>query len=190
MNNYSPTKELYYDSLRDNLSEIQIKTLIEQGHRYAWLGYVLLVLLVFLRVSITSAIIYTATTLADMKVRFKDLFSIALKADFIFIIPLVIQVIWINVTPKQLTLEDVQYFAPLSLLNLVNPKGIDALWIYPFQTLSVFEVAYWIALAYGLKQLLNNSLDESFSLVIKSYLPALLLWVAFVMFLTVTISPA
>jgi ABC-type transport system involved in cytochrome bd biosynthesis fused ATPase/permease subunit len=79
---------------------------------------------------------------------------------------------------------------PLSLLNIFDYTTLNKILIYPFQLLNVFEIIYWIALAYGISKLINNNFDKAFKIVLSSYIPALIVWVVFVMFLTITLNPA
>ena len=50
-------------------------------------------------------------------------------------------------------LVDLQIFSPISVLNLLEFDYNEKIWIYPLQLLNVFELTYWIALAYGISKL-------------------------------------
>lgn len=86
------------------------------------------------------------------------------------------------------TLEDLQYFYPLSALNIVGYKGLESWFIYPLQVLNLFELAYWLLLAYFIGKLAftekdkGKPMDLGFKIVASSYGSALLLWVVVVMF--------
>ena len=60
--------------------------------------------------------------------------------------------------------------------------------IYPFQTLNLFELAYIICLGYWVGQLTNTNTDNGLKVVAYSYVPALLLWVVTIMFFTLNYS--
>ncbi|MFN7839937.1 MAG: hypothetical protein ACK5QG_18395, partial [Bacteroidota bacterium] len=60
--------------------------------------------------------------------------------------------------------------------------------VYPIQLLNVFELLYWIALAWQLQEVLEKPFAESLGFVAKTYGVGLAVWVVVVMFLTVSIS--
>lgn len=188
MNNISPFRDLYIDSLRDNLSNVQINIVSERMKLYSWIGYVFIPVIILFRIFLVSVVLYIGVVLSGIKLSFNQLFKTSLLASFLFIIPLIIQVFWIEIYSEGLTLQQMQFFSPFSLLSFFDPKSIDPIWVYPLQAINVFEIVYWFALAYGIYKYTEVKYENSFFLVIKSYLPALMLWIIFVMFLTVTFS--
>jgi len=188
MANISPSKTLYINNLREQLSETEIKSLLKNVDKYAWLRYFLIILTILIRVFIVSFFLFIGTTLSGYEVKFKQLFNISIKADFIFIIPLLIKIFWIQLEINNINIKDIEYFYPLSLIQLINPREIDPLWIYPFQTINLFEVSYWFILAFGIYRITKINYNESLSLIVKSYIPALALWITLVMFFSVTFS--
>jgi hypothetical protein len=56
--------------------------------------------------------------------------------------------------------------------------------IYPLQTVNAFELLYWFALAYGISKVTKSDLQGGMKVVLSSYVPALLLWIVFVTFLS------
>jgi hypothetical protein len=87
------------------------------------------------------------------------------------------------------TLTEVQQFYPLSILNLFKIENLSVLLVYPFQTLNVFEVLYWVLLAGGIKEALNGDLDTGFRVVFSGYIPALFLWILCITFIVVSLNP-
>lgn len=80
-------------------------------------------------------------------------------------------------------------FYPLSALNLFDYEQVEPWLLYPLQVLNVFELLYWFALAYGITRVLPEyDLGRAMGLVLSSYGVGLLVWVATVMFLTLTYS--
>lgn len=68
-------------------------------------------------------------------------------------------------------------FQPLSLLELFDRKSVDPLFIYPFSLISVFEMLYWLALAWLLSGVIEKPIGNSLKTVVSSYGIGLLLWV-------------
>jgi hypothetical protein len=123
--------------------------------------------------------------------------NVVLKAEFIFILVALVKIFWFLFFQTTYTLQDIQSFYPLSALNILGYKGLDAWYIYPLQTLNLFELAYWLLLSYYIGKMaspIKNSeqnkypIDFGLKIVASSYGTALLLWVCIVMFFTLNYS--
>jgi hypothetical protein len=119
---------------------------------------------------------------------FKKFFTVAVYAEFIFLIPVVSKIIWFLFFDNDYTLKDLQYFSPLSAFSFLNPKEIEPWLVYPIQLLNLFELLYWLALAYQLKDVLGKSFKASLGFVAATYGVGLFIWVVLITFLIVTIS--
>ena len=120
--------------------------------------------------------------------KYRKIFNIVLQAEFIFILVTLTKVGWFYFFKSDYNLEDWQHFYPLSALSIVGYEGLQAWFIYPFQVLNLFELAYWLTLAYLLGKELKIKADKGFSIVASSYGVALLIWVVGVMFFTLNMS--
>ncbi|WP_299821015.1 hypothetical protein [uncultured Pontibacter sp.] len=183
------TDELYYQSLDEKFSIDQITQLLNVQSKYEFASYILLVTFNLLKYGCITLILYIGIIIFGLKVKFNNVLKVVILAEFIFLIPLVLKFFWFYFFQSNYTLEDLQFFYPFSLLNIFDTGTISQIWVYPLQLLNIFEVIYWFFLAFGIKQLINSDFDKSLRLVLSSYLPAMLLWVVFIMFLTVTLNP-
>ena len=66
-------------------------------------------------------------------------------------------------------MEDLQYFYPLYALSIIGYEGLQPWFVYPFQVLNLFELAYWFILAYLLGKELESTTDKGLSIVASSY---------------------
>ena len=123
-----------------------------------------------------------------MNSNYKHYFEILVKSEFIFLIPLAIKLFWFNIFHTSYTLQDLQYFSPLSVFSFFDPKEIDTWLVYPMQLFNVFELLYWLILAYLLKDVLGKGFKDSLGFVATTYGVGLFIWVVLVMFLIVNIS--
>lgn len=179
---------LYFDILSNKLAYEQIQQIISSQKKWYWLSYALLALLLFLKITVIAAIIDLGCFIFNQKLKFKQLFNIVVKAEFIFLLVIIFKTGWFYFFQTDYTLEDLQYFYPLSAINIVGYQGIDPWWIYPLQVLNLFELAYWFILSYLLGKALNSTMDKGISIVASSYGVALLIWVVGVMFFTLNMS--
>jgi hypothetical protein len=86
------------------------------------------------------------------------------------------------------TLEDLQYFYPLSAINITGYENLKPWFVYPLQVLNLFEVAYWLVLAYLLGKEFKEDIYKGLTVVASSYGVGLVIWVVAVMFFTLNMS--
>ena len=187
--------KLYYLTLKEKLNQIQLDFAIDFRRKWQWISYFFIPLLVLFKITLISSVLYVGTFFySKTKITFKQLFSVVVKAEFIFLGVGILKIVWFYFFQTNYTLEDLQYFYPLSALNIVGYKGLDAWFIYPLQVLNLFELAYWLLLSYFIGKLAftekdkGKPMDLGFKIVASSYGSALLLWVVVVMFFTLNYS--
>lgn len=178
---------IYYQSFGEKLATDRIAKIIEQSQKWQWIGYVFIPIVVFIRVGFTATCLYSGLFVVELKVRFRDLFKVALLADFVFVAAGVAKLVILIFFKEVSMLEDLQ-FQPLSLMQLFDKGSVDALLVYPLSLLNAFEALYWLILAWLLTGMLEKPMGSALKTVAFSYGTGLLLWVLFVMFLTVNLS--
>ena len=178
---------LFFQSFTEKFAVDRIEKLFEMSQKWRWVGYVFIPIVILIRTGFTSICLYIGCFLANSQVRFQELFKVAMLADFVFLLAgiakLVILIFFKNVSK----LDDLQ-FQPMSLMELFHRNSVDTLFVYPFSLISVFELVYWLVLAWLLSGLLEKPFGNSLKRVASSYGTGLLLWVLFVMFLTVNLT--
>lgn len=179
---------LYYNAFADQLSYERINNIVEQSKKWGWVGYSLTPLLYLIKLSLISTCLSLGYFFSSNHFKFKTFFNIAVLAELIFLLPVLIKLFWFLFVQTDYDLNELTQFYPLSALNLVDAKTTPRYWLAPLQTLNLFEVAYWFLLAYGVADATGFSFKQSFGLVMSSYGVGLVLWVVLVMFLTITYS--
>lgn len=178
-----------YNSFPEQLSHDKIKDLVEQTHKWIWIGYAFLPILYLFKFSIIAIILQAGFFFFDRKISFSIIFKAVMLAEIPFLVVPVIKLFWFLFIQTHYTLNDLQYFFPLSALQLFDVKSLPTWQIYPLQLFNVFELIYWVLLAYWLKRLLNISLNKSMEVVASSYGTGLVLWVVFITFLSLNVAP-
>jgi len=181
------TDSLYYQSFGQQLTIEQINKLLIFFKKWRWFSYILLPFGILPRIIYTTVILYISVFLSNIKIGLRKLFKVALLADFVYVLAALIKLIILIFFKEVNTLTDLQ-FQPLSLIELLNKNAIDPLFVYPLSLLNAFELLYWLALAWLLTGIVNQSFGKSLKMVASSYGAGLLLWVLFVMFLTVNLG--
>jgi hypothetical protein len=182
-------KGLFYNSLSEQLTKKQIHHFFELQDKWVWIGYTIVPILLLIKTSLIASVLYIGTFFfSKVTVSFKQLWTIVISAEFVFLLVPLFKIAWFYFFQTNYKLEDIQYFYPLSALNIVGYKGLEAWFIYPFQTLNLFELAYWLILAYYIGKATQSNMDSGLKIVAYSYGPALLLWVITIMFITLNYS--
>lgn len=179
--------ELYFNNLANQYTTKQINEIIGFQNKWQWVN-ILFPLLILIKILITSAILDIGCFFFGKDIRYKTLFHIAVKAEFVFVLVIVFKTAWFYVVQTDYTLEDLQYFYPLSVLQLFGYEGLEPWFIYPLQVVNLFELCYWLLLGYGLSKVLKRSVDYAMGIVASSYGVGLLIWVGAVMFFTLNMS--
>jgi hypothetical protein len=183
-NEFLISDSTYYNTFAEQLTAEKIDGLIEQTQKWSWLGYVIVPIIYFFKFSLIALILLTGFFFINKTVSFSVLFKAVMLAEIPFLLVPLIKLFWFLFIQTQYTFNDLQYFYPLSALQLFEIKTLAIWQIYPLQLLNVFEMVYWVLLAYWLKRLLNITLTKGMEVVIASYGTGLLLWVVFVTFLS------
>ena len=178
--------ELVINSLLEKFTNSQIQHVIESKNKWEWVEYPVISLLILLRSSIVATCISIGYYLYhiddDINIKFNHFFKIALQAEIVLLLVGVSKLFWFMFIDTSYTLQDLQQFYPLSITNLLDVQNIDAWLLYPLQTINLFEVAYWFALAYGLFEIIKGKFWKSFEITMVSYGTGLVIWVVCIMF--------
>lgn len=198
MNFFLKIDKIVFSDFTSNLSIEQINEFLEVREKFKYFTYFFIFFLLFIKILVVTSSLYIgAFFYSKLKITFKQLWDIAVKAEFLFLLAGVAKIIWFYFFQTSYTLEDLQYFYPLSALNIIDYKGLDAWFVYPFQVLNLFELAYWLLLAYFIGKIASPTkngviskypIDFGLKIVASSYGSALLLWVVVVMFFTLNYS--
>ncbi|EJG01344.1 hypothetical protein [Flavobacterium sp. F52] len=181
-------KDLLHHFLIDFLSVDQINSYFEFQDKWHWLIYLYIPLIILIKTSVISLIIYIGLFLLSKETKYNQLWNATIKAEFIFLLVPIFKIIWFYFFQPNYDLNDIQNYYPLSALNIIGYKGLEAWFIYPFQVLNLFEFVYVIYLGFEIGKLTNTNTDYGLKIVGISYVPSLVLWVATVMFFTLNYS--
>lgn len=182
------TKDVFYYSLGNQLTFERIEEIINNQSKYLWVGYLFIPVWLLLKTFMVNLTLQAGALLYGIKLKLSQTIKVALMAEFVFLIPQLLKLGWFLLIQKEYTLTDVQQFYPLSILSLFHAESLSAIWIYPFQIFNVFEALYWFVLAGGIKQVLDKDMDTGIKIVFSGYVPALMLWLIFIAFITISVT--
>jgi hypothetical protein len=179
--------DYYYSILGGQLSEERIAAVLKMQHKFQVVAYLVQPVLLLLKWLAIAGAIYTVLFLLDQNISFKSCFKIVVFAELVSIISALTKVFCFLIR-KPDTLQDVQNFYPLSLLQLLNIKQLPSYLIYPLQQFNLFEMAYWLLIAAGISVHMRKPLTKGLALTASSYGLALGIWVLCVVFIQLQFS--
>ncbi len=186
-NNLVFTKEFYFNILNGILSENRIESFIETKMKYEWIGYFFIPVFLLLKLFVVSCLIYIGLNISDYSTNFKSLFCIVTIAESTMVIASLFKLYYIvifNITD----IEVLKRFFPLSIITFFNLKNIPFYLVYPLQQINIFELGYWLLLAYGIKTLENVDFKKALKITSLSYGVGLVIWSIFIVFIQLQFS--
>ncbi|SEM74283.1 hypothetical protein SAMN05192574_101667 [Mucilaginibacter gossypiicola] len=141
-----------------------------------------------IKLSLISLVLYTTLYIARQPIRFSSILCVVIIAEFTFVLSALGKLLWFHYFIPDGSLSDWHNTYLLSALSLFPDAPVA--WYYPLQTLNVFEIAYWFILAMGMTKITRLNFDNSLLIVLKGYVPALVVWMACVVFTTMVFFPS
>ncbi len=188
LQSYIINDNIYIDYFQNQLGYERILKMVNEQKKWAWLNYALLPVIYLLKFSLITFWVLCGTIIAGYKITFKSIFKVVLVTEFVWLLPSFTLIIWFGLIETSYTFNDVQYFAPLSLLNLFNASQLDPWLIFPLKSLNLFEVIYLLVLALGIKKIMKKDYDSALKFTLPVYGSALVVWILFVTFLSINLG--
>lgn len=186
------SEKLYLNTFAEQLTYEQIQETITSNKKWEWLNYVIMPLVVLIKLALVAMCLSIGMFFANGQPMYKRMFGVALVAEFIFLVPSVLKILWFTCVETNYTMQNLQWFTPLSALNFFEVNSLDPWWVYPLQLFNVFEVLYWVLLITQVDKAMAGQKQQAGvrygSWAFASYGTALVLWVATIMFFLVSYS--
>lgn len=118
------------------------------------------------------------------RITYTQCWSVALVAEFVFVLPELLKIIWFLFVQTDPNLLEIKAFYPFSLMNFFDYLNVPQRYHYPLKSISVFEIMYVWALVHGVKHFSFKAHKQSSAtwwIVSTSYVLIFLLWLVFYM---------
>jgi hypothetical protein len=186
-NNVIITDAFYFTSFEKILSIDKIEELILFNKKTEWLTYILMPFISTIKYSLVSLVVFIGIKLFEVKINLRECFKIVLLAELIPLISSVTKTLYFYIYPPR-SLEFIQNFNPLGITNFLKNDSIPKYLLYPLQQINLFEVGYWLLLAFGIKTLGNIDFKKALKITSLSYGVGLAIWCIFIVFLQLQFS--
>ena len=181
---------VFYNTFSEQLSYDRSIKLFEGMKRYSWIGYALMPVVLLIKFTFVSIVLYTGIFLCDLhdRISFRKVFGVVVASEIVFLIASLIKFLWFSFFAGNYDLNDMSFFYPLSLSNLFSRSEVDKIWIFPLQVLNLFQLLYILSISFGLSIQSGIQKTKAEKAVMLAYLPGLIFWVALIMFLSIDSS--
>lgn len=187
LNEFIIKDNLYYQTLGEQLARERIEEFLEFKHKWDWMAYLIIPVILFFKFLFVALCLETGSIFQGYKTSFKQMFHIAMFSELVFLFAQMLKTVVIALAKLE-DLNELQYIASFSLLSIMNNKNIDPWFIYPLHTINIFEILYWLFLAFILKTLLQKEYFRMIKFVLSTYGVGLLILIIVVMFINVNFS--
>ena len=180
------------DFLAKDYPSSVVQNYIESQKKWWWVSYVTTPVLIGIKVLLVAFCLNFVKIISEKleNVKFRDILFVVLIAEFVFLIAGFYKFFNFYLVETDYTLETLQTYYPLSLINFKEAISTEKWLAYPLQLANVFELMYWGVLAWGIWQLADKkiSYQRSLGYVALTYGVGLLFWVGVVCFLILSVS--
>ena len=181
-----------FDYLANKYPSSVVQNYMESQKKWWWVSYVTTPVLIGIKVLLVAFCLNFVKIISEKleDVQFRDILTVVLIAEFVFVIAGFYKFFNFYLIDTDYTLETLQTYYPLSLINYKEAISTEKWLAYPLQLLNVFELMYWGILAWGIWELADKKISyiKSLGYVALTYGIGLLFWVGVVCFLILSIS--
>ncbi|MEJ1239019.1 hypothetical protein WBG78_12870 [Chryseolinea sp. T2] len=131
--------------------------------------------------TVIAFVIWVGCFMFGYRVTYTQCWGVVIGAEYIFLIPEVLKIIWFMTVQTDPTLGDISAFYPLSLMHFFDYEAIDKRYAYPLRALNLFEIVYWYALVEGINHFARKDKRYVWTIVLCSYVLLFFLWLGFYM---------
>jgi hypothetical protein len=186
LNMYVLNDGLYYNSYSHILSNARIEEMLTTQKKMDYFQYIYFFIYFLVKLLFTTFCLFVYGYFSEQFINWKTLFGIALVAELVFVIEMVIRVVYFSIHAPQ-TFSDLANFNFFSVAYFINSAKFPYL-AYVVQTINLFEILYVLVIAKLLRPVTGNKTARNIGFVLKSYGLGMIFWVALVTFFLIQIT--
>jgi hypothetical protein len=131
------------------------------------------------KVTVISFVVWIGCFMFGYRVTYAQCWGVVIVAEYIFLIPEILKILWFIVVVKDPAYADIGRFYPLSLIHFADYDAMDKRWAYPLRALNLFEIVYWFLLVEGVNFWARKDKKYVWTIVLCSYVLLFFLWLGF-----------
>ncbi|HOW41809.1 MAG TPA: hypothetical protein PL123_14790 [Bacteroidales bacterium] len=180
---------VFFNTYSEQMTYERSMELFKKIREFSWISYLLTPLILIIKFSVLSLVVYIGFFISGFhkEVSLGSIFTVVVASEIVIVFASLTKFLWFAFFAGNYTLDEMNFFYPLSLINLFTQTEVAKYWIYPLQSVNLFQIAYILMLAIGFAKVSSVKREKSDVIVLVTYGSALILWIAFIMFLTIDI---
>ena len=158
---YISTDSKIFDFLAKDYPSSVVQNYMESQKKWWWVSYVITPIIIGIKVLLVAFCLNFVKIISEKleQVKFRDILTIVLMAEFVFVIAGFYKFFNFYLIETDYTLETLQTYYPLSLINFKDAISTEKWLAYPLQLCNVFELFYWGILAWGIWELADKKIS-------------------------------
>ena len=178
---------VFFNTFSEQFTYERSMELFHRMRSFAWVSYVVTPIMLLIKFSALSVLLYVGVFFNDLhkEITLTKIFKVVVVSEVAFVLASIIKLLWFIFFAGNYTLDDMSFFYPLSLINLFSRSEVASYWIYPLQTVNIFQLVYVLLLALGLSRISSIKREAADKVVLATYVPGIVVWVALIMFLSI-----
>jgi hypothetical protein len=132
--------------------------------------------------TVIGFVLWVGCFLFGYRITYSQCWSVVLTAEFIFIIPELLKIVWFLFIHTDPILPEIKAFYPFSLMNFFDYQTVPKQYAYPLRAISVFEVLYVLLMVRGVNHFSFKAHRQSKAtwwIVSTSYVLIFIVWLIF-----------
>ncbi|HNV80845.1 MAG TPA: hypothetical protein PKH45_03255 [Tenuifilaceae bacterium] len=186
--NYVLTDGVMYNILYGHVPDPLIDQTIAFHKKWAWVAYLANPLILLLKWVFITAFIGMVSVFMGYSLSFRQIFKSVMSCEWLF-------VLFASINLIVLLFSEITSMADMEHLNVINKFSAghllgtfcNAKWLSkPFYSLNIIQLLYILLLPVPLSVVSNKDYPKNLVLAVRSYVPALLLWIVLLTYITVS----
>lgn len=128
---------------------------------------------------VVGFVIWVGCFTMGYRVTFEQCWRAVTASELVCLLPELVKIIYFMTIETDPDFYRIQNFYPLSAVGLFNPDTLAEQFRYPLKSVNLFEILYIYSLAASLSLITGRTQKEMFRVLLMTYLPTLLVWLAF-----------
>ncbi|AZA78759.1 hypothetical protein EG347_15230 [Chryseobacterium sp. G0186] len=190
---YITTSSKIIDFLAKDYPNEVVQNYMQSQKKWWWVSYVTIPIFIGIKITLV-AFCLNFIKLLDLPgledIKFSDFMTLSLVAESVFIIAGLYKFAHFYWIETDYTMETLQTYYPISLLNMKEYISTEKWLAYPLQLINLFELVYWGILAWGIWEFSDKKIGfpKSFVLTTLTYGLGLLFWTSVISFLILNVQ--
>jgi hypothetical protein len=180
-------EEVFYNTYIQQLSVERAKKIYQASNKWQLISLLFLPVTLLVKTFYNSFWITAGSILNNERGGFKSNYNICLKAEYVFMLMLLVKFIWLLTFKQVNTLNDLS-FIPGAVINVYSIDKIPKWLIYPLQTLNIWELMFCIVGTTMYSTQYNVSKVKAMQLFCIPYLFGLLFLLLLIVFITLQLT--